>query len=553
MLGNLRESDEPPALITRQVLGTNVLTDDMLLYSGSQVFVAEDWLTFDDREPNNMYLSAGTKYAKLKYNDNGVLKDIPASLGFSYQIQFDGALTNADGRYYGQAIMSNQLVSDFDIGSGLYTFFLKSGFTFDNTSPSAGGKCILIQPDTKIVLAGHFSKYQGKTANNIIRLNNDGTVDTSFVTGTGFNGKVLSMVLLPSGKIIAVGEFTKYNDVDANWIVCLNSDGSIDTSFTTNLGAGITGGETGYIRKIKLAAGALFVCGWSFNVNGVQTNGFAKLAIDGTPDAAYNANIAAITHTQVRNFDVYPDGKVILCGIFTITTTKSVVKLAANGTVDGTFTPLFQLDINHILIHSSGDFICAGSFTNWAGSGIAYLAKISSTGVQDTIWKLSGVTIQTNMNPINYLAELSDGKIIFNMAAVFTFPGSSTSRKGFLVINSDGSAVTDIIFPFIDGATSDLSIAFDADDKVLIGGNLGSVSNKSSLGFVRLNADLTMDTTSSYPWSLYNPGVFGFAEIDGVLCVTSASGILGPSFLNFKISQNYGTGTIGSLSSGISS
>jgi hypothetical protein len=50
-----------------------------------------------------------------------------------------------------------------------------------------GIRCSAIQNDGKILVGGWFSSYKGITANRIIRLNTDGSNDTSFVTGTGFN------------------------------------------------------------------------------------------------------------------------------------------------------------------------------------------------------------------------------------------------------------------------------------------------------------------------------------------------------------------------------
>jgi hypothetical protein len=46
---------------------------------------------------------------------------------------------------------------------------------------------LLNSPDGKIIATGSFTSYNGISANRIIRLNYDGTIDSSFVYGTGFN------------------------------------------------------------------------------------------------------------------------------------------------------------------------------------------------------------------------------------------------------------------------------------------------------------------------------------------------------------------------------
>ncbi len=49
---------------------------------------------------------------------------------------------------------------------------------------------ITLQPDGKILIGGYFTKYNGTTANRIARLNADGTLDTTFTTGTGASSSV---------------------------------------------------------------------------------------------------------------------------------------------------------------------------------------------------------------------------------------------------------------------------------------------------------------------------------------------------------------------------
>lgn len=73
--------------------------------------------------------------------------------------------------------------------------------------------------------------YNGKISNRLVRLNIDGTVDTTFNIGIGFNDKVSSVILQPDGKILAAGSFTSCNGFIIKGIVRLNTDGSIDNTF----------------------------------------------------------------------------------------------------------------------------------------------------------------------------------------------------------------------------------------------------------------------------------------------------------------------------------
>ena len=73
--------------------------------------------------------------------------------------------------------------------------------------------------------------FAGVSANKIIRLNLNGTVDNTFSSGTGFDFSVWSFAIQPDGKIVVGGGFTTYSGQSANSIIRLNSNGSIDNTF----------------------------------------------------------------------------------------------------------------------------------------------------------------------------------------------------------------------------------------------------------------------------------------------------------------------------------
>src|SRR5690606_1792281 len=67
------------------------------------------------------------------------------------------------------------------------------------------------QDDGKILVGGTFTTYNSTTQNRIARLNTDGTLDTSFTVGTGFDGVVRAITKQDDGKILVGGDFTSYN------------------------------------------------------------------------------------------------------------------------------------------------------------------------------------------------------------------------------------------------------------------------------------------------------------------------------------------------------
>src|SRR5690606_21835283 len=78
-------------------------------------------------------------------------------------------------------------------------------------------RSVALQPDGKVLVGGSFTSYNGQAQNRIARLNTDGSLDTSFEIGTGFNNSyVVAITLQPDGKVLVGGSFTSYNEQTQN-------------------------------------------------------------------------------------------------------------------------------------------------------------------------------------------------------------------------------------------------------------------------------------------------------------------------------------------------
>ena len=77
-----------------------------------------------------------------------------------------------------------------------------------------------------LYVGGNFTTYDSQPASRIIKLNDDGTRDFSFVYGAGFNDVVWDVLEQPDGKIVVIGAFTIYNTIPAAGIIRLNPDGT---------------------------------------------------------------------------------------------------------------------------------------------------------------------------------------------------------------------------------------------------------------------------------------------------------------------------------------
>lgn len=149
------------------------------------------------------------------------------------------------------------------------------------------------------LLVGHNSTtYKGiaLTGGYLTKLTAAGAIDTGFNTsGAGFNAAVRDIAIQSDGKIIVCGDFTTYNGTSCpNYLVRLNSNGTLDTSFN-NGGAGFS---STFIYGVAIGAGDKYYAMINtspITYNGTTvTNGVARINNNGTLDTSFTlgANIA---------------------------------------------------------------------------------------------------------------------------------------------------------------------------------------------------------------------------------------------------------------------
>ncbi len=92
-------------------------------------------------------------------------------------------------------------------------------------------RIIINTTDGGYLVGGNFSSYSGQTANRIIKLKSDGSIDTSFNSGSGFNSTVYSFTETTDGCYLVGGFFTSYSGQTANRIIKLKQIGETNTIF----------------------------------------------------------------------------------------------------------------------------------------------------------------------------------------------------------------------------------------------------------------------------------------------------------------------------------
>ena len=275
--------------------------------------------------------------------------------------------------------------------------------SIDVTFNSGGGfqpksvKKILIQPDGKILVGGDFSTYDNISTNNIIRLNSDGSIDNTFNIGTGFDSTVETIVLQSDGKILVGGGFTTYNGNSRNGMVRLNTDGSVDNSFVYG---------TGFDSSVKIITtqpdGKILVGGDFTTYSGVGTNYIVRLNSDGSVDNTFN--IGAGFDNTVQTISIQSDGKILVGGRFTTYSgvgANYIVRLNSDGSIDNTFNigTGFNTTVNEIRTQSDDKILVGGDFSDYDGTTANFIIRLNTDGSIDNSF-IYGTGFDSTVRPI---------------------------------------------------------------------------------------------------------------------------------------------------------
>ncbi len=135
---------------------------------------------------------------------------------------------------------------------------------------------MVVQKDGKVVIGGEFSSVGGVNRNGIARLNEDGSLDSSFNPGRGVDGLfpgVYAVAMSADGKILAGGRFSVFNGMNQGGVVRLNGDGSLDKTFgSISIQAPPGSGE---IHAVALQSDDKILIGGDFtNVGGTKSSYF---------------------------------------------------------------------------------------------------------------------------------------------------------------------------------------------------------------------------------------------------------------------------------------
>lgn len=366
-------------------------------------------------------------------------------------------------------------------GSRDYTFNTGTGFTANGTIYS-----LYLQSDGKIMAGGIFNDYDGTAANYLIRLNLDGTADSTFNMAIGFNGYVYSIDRQTDGKYIIAGHFTSFNnDTTVIRIARLNSNGTLDPSFQ------VGDGFDNIVTTARIQTnGKIIAVGFFTLYDSVSRNRIARLNTDGSLDYTYN--VGSGFNSNVNDLTFQPDGKAIATGNFTKfngSNINRIIRIDTLGARDITFAPGTgpNVSCNAVFLNQEGRVYVGGFFTQVDSFVRFRFARLLNTGKVDHTFFL-----ESKLNALSRAIETqSTGKAI--VAGQFTRYNQMMANR-IVRLTADGSV--DITFNSGTGANNTIrTVKVLPNDKILIGGDFTNYNGKAINRIARLNADGTLDST----------------------------------------------------------
>lgn len=330
--------------------------------------------------------------------------DVIARLNFNGAID-TGFNTDLDGTIYsiilqpdGKILLGGLFETVNDTLTQNIARLEADGSTEDLTtfSPGTGTDhivyCLALQPDGKILLGGLFETVNGFDRVRLARLEEDGSVDTTFDPGTGADDAVLCLALQDDGKIVIAGYFQNIDGTPRTRIARLNSDGALDTSFDPGTGAGAR------ITALTVQPDGKILIGGAFqNYDGTEVGRIARLNADGSLDTSFNPGTGA--DDEILTLALQADGKILIGGLFQNVNGSActrIARLAANGSLDTTFETGTGADdeVSSIALQQDGKVVIGGLFQNVDGAAHNGLARFTNDEAEHLLRVLNGTAMR---------------------------------------------------------------------------------------------------------------------------------------------------------------
>jgi uncharacterized delta-60 repeat protein len=389
------------------------------------------------------------------------------------------------------------------------------------SGPNNFVNAIVIDGSNRIIIGGNFTSVNGVNASYIARINFDGTLDKTFVTGLGFNSFVYALAIDANGNILVGGDFTSFNTTNCNHIARLLPSGGLDTTFLPSSGVGATNGTDQDVMAVATDFSGKVIIGGNFSVvNGTNWSHIGRLLNNGNLDTSFNPGLGA--DGNVLALAIQPDNSIIMGGAFhnfNLLSRNSIARLTPFGALDATFAPGSGFDdiVYSLVLQPDNNILVGGQFTMYNGTRrIAMARLLGDSGWLDTSF------MDTSYNQFAGLINHYYNTNAYNPNDYP--PGNSRNQVLGMGLQNDGNIVIGGSFVRVGGGFTRVDVHTHQNVARVIGpATPGPNPGGLGLGNYPGNVGLTQS-----PYTVDDTGSFLFVTLDRI------NGSLGPATLTLS-------------------
>lgn len=336
---------------------------------------------------------------------------------------------------------------------------------------------IAVAPSGSRLLTGAFTQVNGRPSRGVALIRPDGTVDEAFgsAIGTGPTGLIRAVAAMPDGRWILGGSLTAFDGVSVSGLVMLRTDGSLDSTFLTNGGTGLT--KNAVVRALAVdPSGNIALAGDAvYDYDGASTLTLLKIRPDGSLDrgfaprsgAGYDATAGPTAIAVDADGDVIVAGGISLAGIDSPLT---LMRLDGAGTPDPDFTRQagrgFSDLPNSISLARDGSIAIGGHFRSVNGHATLGVALFRSDGVLEEEF-MSG--LPSRAGSISRVIPDGQGGVI---ALGFAIRLDDNTESDVVRFDSTGHIVEETTRFFVTKPDAPIrTIAADGEGSLMVGGD----------------------------------------------------------------------------------
>lgn len=408
----------------------------------------------------------------------------------------------------------------------------------------------------RVIVGGSFEFLAGQPVGSLARLLANGTPDLTFNPGgTGANGVVSHVFSLSGGRWLIAGAFTRYNGRPAPRLARLLPDGALDTTFNVGAGpdevkrlvvdsqgrlllvvAGYYNGQRVPSLIRVLPSGALDTSFQAANGLGTDSSitavavdaanrvlvshyeplarNLERLLPNGALDTTFNAGQPGLVGGVIDHLKVLANGQLIMVTGGGTTTYNGVaqpdmIRLHADGTLDPTFTsPLDAFSLSSLTESPAGLLVGGRDLMLPSGQILGSVVRLRANGTLDASFTGPALADQYHAGGVYDIAIGPGGQPL--LAGDFVQLWSHTT-SGVGRLTTTGAADPTFTTGLLDVRGNVTGLWRQSADRLIVKGAFRTINGQSVPGFARLLADGAFDPSFQPDPALY----VGVLLVDG--------------------------------------